>query len=59
MAGLGRMLWDALAPQSQIPNVDVPIVAGIIAVYAYLITVTVPLLDLIYGLLDPRVRASK
>jgi len=57
--GLGRLLWDALAPQSQVPIVDVPVVVGIIAVYAYLIAVAVFVLDLIYGLLDPRVRAAK
>lgn len=51
--GLGRLFFEAIV------RLDAPVVIGLTAIYAYLLVVTVLLLDLIYGLLDPRVRAVR
>ena len=51
--GLGRLFFDAIS------SLDAPVVIGLTAVYAYLLVLTVFLLDLVYGLLDPRVRALR
>jgi len=51
--GLGRLFFDAIT------RLDAPVIIGLTAIYAYLLVVTVLLLDLIYGLLDPRVRAVR
>jgi len=51
--GLGRLFFDAII------RLDAPVVIGLTAIYAYLLVLTVLLLDLIYGLLDPRVRAVR
>ncbi len=51
--GLGRLFYEAIL------NLDAPIVIGLTAIYAYLLVLTVFLLDMIYGFLDPRVRAIR
>jgi peptide/nickel transport system permease protein len=51
--GLGRLFFEAIG------FLDAPVVIGLTAVYAYLLVLTVFLLDLIYGLLDPRVKALR
>lgn len=51
--GLGRLFFEAIA------SLDAPVVIGLTAVYAYLLVLTVFLLDLVYGLLDPRVKALR
>jgi peptide/nickel transport system permease protein len=51
--GLGRLFFEA------INTLDAPVIIGLTAVYAYLLVVTVFVLDLIYGLLDPRVKALR
>lgn len=50
MAGLGSLLLDAVG------NVDLPIVVGVTLFSAALILVANLVVDLLYGLLDPRVR---
>src|SRR5256886_4434730 len=51
--GLGRLFFEA------INTLDAPVVIGLTAVYAYLLVITVFVLDLVYGLLDPRVKALR
>lgn len=51
--GLGRLFFEAIGA------LDAPVIIGLTAVYAYLLVVTVFLLDLVYGLLDPRVKAMR
>lgn len=51
--GLGRLLYQAT-------NVyDTPVIVGSVVVYAYLLAITVFLLDIIYALLDPRVKVGE
>ncbi len=48
--GLGRMIFEAIG------LFDVPIVVGAMVIYAYLLALTLFLLDIFYAILDPRVR---
>lgn len=48
--GLGRLLFQAAS------IVDTPIIVGSVVIYAYLLALTVFLLDIAYALLDPRVK---
>ncbi len=48
--GLGRTLFQAIGLY------DIPIIVGSTIIYAYLLALTVFLLDLIYALVDPRVK---
>ncbi len=48
--GLGRTLYQAIGLY------DTPVIVGSTVIYAYLLAVTVFLLDFIYALVDPRVR---
>ncbi len=48
--GLGRMIYEAIG------LFDVPIVVGAMVIYAYLLALTLFLLDIFYAILDPRVR---
>lgn len=48
--GLGRALYRAIGLY------DTPVIVGSTVIYAYLLAVTVFLLDFIYALVDPRVR---
>ncbi|HOE70051.1 MAG TPA: ABC transporter permease [Brevefilum sp.] len=48
--GLGRMLYRA------VQTFDTPVIVGSNVIYAYLLAITVFILDFIYALVDPRVR---
>lgn len=50
--GLGRLLFQAAT------LVDTPIIVGSVVIYAYLLAITVFLLDIAYALLDPRVKVG-
>ncbi len=50
--GLGLTFYRA------INMFDVPVIVGITVVLAYLIVITVFILELVYGLVDPRIRAG-
>jgi peptide/nickel transport system permease protein len=50
--GLGRTLYQAIGLY------DVPIIVGSTIIYAYLLAITVFLLDFIYALVDPRVKVG-
>jgi peptide/nickel transport system permease protein len=49
--GLGTLFFQA------INSLDAPVVIGLTVIYAYLLVFTVLILDLIYSILDPRIRA--
>jgi peptide/nickel transport system permease protein len=48
--GLGRTLFRAIG------QYDIPVIVGTTIIYAYLLAITVFLLDIIYALVDPRVK---
>jgi len=50
--GLGRTLYQAVGLS------DVPVIVGSTVIFAYLLAITVFLLDIIYAILDPRVRVG-
>ena len=50
--GLGRTLYQAIGLY------DIPIIVGSTIIYAYLLALTVFLLDFIYALVDPRVKVD-
>src|ERR1043165_247787 len=50
--GLGRTLYQAIGLY------DVPIIVGSTIIYAYLLAITVFLLDFVYALVDPRVKVG-
>jgi len=50
--GLGRLLYTAIGLY------DSPVIIGSAVIYAYLLAITVFLLDFIYALVDPRVRVG-
>jgi peptide/nickel transport system permease protein len=50
--GLGRLYFRAIG------SFDTPVIVGIAVIYAYLLAVTVFLLDFIYALVDPRVKVG-
>ena len=50
--GLGRTLYQAIGLY------DIPIIVGSTIIYAYMLAMTVFLLDFIYSLVDPRVRVG-
>jgi peptide/nickel transport system permease protein len=50
--GMGRLFWDSAT------RGDYPVLMGILAVSATLIVCANLLADLVYGLLDPRIRYS-
>ncbi|MGE5375697.1 MAG: ABC transporter permease [Bacteroidota bacterium] len=51
--GLGRTLYQAIGLY------DIPIIVGSTIIYAYLLALTVFLLDFIYALVDPRVKVGR
>lgn len=51
--GLGTILYRALGGGV---NIDAPVIVGVTTIYAYLLAITVLVLDIVYGILDPRVR---
>lgn len=50
--GLGRMIYRA------VQTFDTPVIIGSVVIFAYLLAITVFLLDFIYALVDPRVRVG-
>jgi peptide/nickel transport system permease protein len=50
--GLGRLLFQAIGVY------DTAVIVGATVVYAYLLAVTVFVLDFIYALVDPRVKVG-
>ena len=50
--GLGRLLYSA------IQLYDTPVIVGSTVIYAYLLALTVFLLDFVYALVDPRVKVG-
>jgi peptide/nickel transport system permease protein len=50
--GLGRTLYTAIGLY------DVPVIVGSTIIYAYLLAITVFLLDFVYALVDPRVKVG-
>ncbi len=50
--GLGRLLYQAIGAH------DTPVVVGSVVIYAYLLAFTVFSLDIIYALIDPRVKVG-
>ncbi len=50
--GLGRMLYEAIGHN------DTPVIVGANAMYGYLLALSVFLLDIVYAVLDPRVRVG-
>jgi peptide/nickel transport system permease protein len=51
--GLGRTLFQAIGLY------DIPIIVGSTIIYAYLLAMTVFLLDFVYVLIDPRVKIGQ
>ena len=51
--GLGRLLYQAIGIY------DTPVIVGSVVIYAYLLALTVFLLDIIYAWLDPRVKVGE
>lgn len=49
--GLGKVMRDA------INSMDTPVIVGEVIIYAYLLAITVLLLDILYLFIDPRIRA--
>jgi peptide/nickel transport system permease protein len=50
--GLGRMIYQAIGLY------DIPVIVGDTIIFAYLLAITVFLLDFIYALVDPRVKVG-
>lgn len=50
--GLGRLLFQAIG------HYDTPVIVASVVIYAYLLALTVFLLDIIYALVDPRVKVG-
>jgi peptide/nickel transport system permease protein len=50
--GLGRLIFQAIG------FFDTPIIVGVAVIYAYLLAITVFLLDIVYALVDPRVKVG-
>ncbi len=50
--GLGRLLYRAIGAY------DTPVIVGSVVIYAYLLALTVFVLDILYAILDPRVRVE-
>ena len=51
--GLGRTLYQAIGLY------DIPIIVGSTIIYAYLLALTVFMLDIVYALVDPRVKVGR
>lgn len=48
--GIGLLFWEAIS------TLDAPVIIGLTVILAYLLIITVFLLDIIYALLDPRIK---
>ncbi len=51
--GVGSLLWRSIG------LFDSPVIIGIIVIYAYLLAVTVFVLDIVYAIVDPRIRRGQ
>jgi len=51
--GLGQALFRAVGLY------DIPVILGATIIYAYLLAITVFILDILYALVDPRVKLSR
>jgi len=51
--GIGQLFFNAIG------QFDAPVVIALTAIYAFLLVITVFILDLVYSLLDPRIRALR
>ncbi len=51
--GLGLLYFQAILV------IDAPVIIGLTVIYAMLFVLTIFLLDLTYGLLDPRIRSAR
>lgn len=51
--GIGRLLFQAISA------FDTPVIVGAVVIYAYLLALTVFLLDVVYALVDPRVKVGE
>lgn len=51
--GLGRLLFQAISA------FDTPVIVGSVVIYAYLLAITVFLLDIVHALVDPRVKVGE
>lgn len=51
--GLGTLLFQAIGYR------DTPVIIGSVVIFAYLLAITVFLLDILYAILDPRVRVGE
>lgn len=51
--GIGSLLAQAVG------SLDAPVVIGIFVIYAYLIVISVFILDVVYGFLDPRIKVGE
>ena len=49
--GIGRLFYTASV------LFDTPVLIGLVVIYAYLLAITVFVLELIYVIVDPRIRA--
>jgi len=52
VAGIGRLFLNAMR------SFDTPVMVGLVVTFAYLLAITVFFLDIIYALVDPRVRVG-
>ena len=52
VAGIGRLFYGAIRA------IDMPLILGIVVSFAYLLAITVFLLDFFYAIVDPRVRIT-
>lgn len=50
--GLGKLIYQAIS------LFDTPVIVGTVVIYAYLLAITVFLLDFVYALVDPRVKVG-
>lgn len=50
--GLGKLYFQAITV------LDAPVIIGLQVVYAYLLVITIFILDIVYGFLDPRIRVE-
>jgi peptide/nickel transport system permease protein len=50
--GIGRLFSEAAA------LFDTPVIVGLVVIYAYLLAVTVFVLEIVYAILDPRIRTG-
>lgn len=50
--GLGTLLFEAIGHR------DTPVIIGSVVIFAYLLAITVLLLDFLYAVLDPRIRIA-